>query len=157
MTSQDTTQAGGWVERCQFLIGEVAEASWLAGEDHKGWEKHATRRNAAQARLDDEISNFAAEADATVARLEAEVERLKARADSLASANERLNKDAERYRWLRDSDGLPGPGGHPMADHPPRCVFGRFDTDRHVNRSITGKKLDAAIDAALAARSQEGA
>lgn len=87
--------------------------------------------------------NARAEADATVARLEAEVERLR--------------KDAERYRWLRDSDGLPGPGGHPMADYPPSCVFGRFDTDRHVNRSITGKRLDAAIDAALAARSQEGA
>lgn len=104
----------------------------------------------------DDCARIASEADATVARLEAENESLKARADSLASANERLRKDAERYRfvrWYQDFD---------QAPEYLRDILLQVHRRAHERGALrpSAEEYETGLDeamAALAARSQEGA
>lgn len=76
----------------------------------------------------------------------------------LATENEALRRDAERYRWLRDkADGeivfdhtfRQDDGGHRFVLHVP------FDGRPIDNDADAAKRMDAAIDAALAARGEK--
>jgi len=73
---------------------------------------------------------------AATATLRAELTLLR---EQLAAAQ----ADARRYRWLRNSDGLPSCGVQSL-------------TGPHFNSPIGGVRLDAAIDAALQADDAKG-
>jgi hypothetical protein len=106
--------------------------------------------NAAKANLIDDAGDLyrathkeLVAARARIAALRHDIERHVAHAAELAGEVERMRQDAARYRWLRvrnDGDEIDPPGPFCMLD------------DKHGSDYISGAALDAAIDAALAAK-----